>query len=557
MMRAHFAKRSLCVLAVAMLFALVDARAVESISFDWFEYAGRDAVFDTPLPDGHYRNPILTGFYPDPSVTRAGSKYYLVHSTFAFFPGLPIFESEDLVHWKQIGNAIDRPSQLDFKGLGVSRGVFAPTIEYQDGLFYLFNTHVDAGGNYVITARDPAGPWSDPVWLPDLEGGIDPSMFVDEDGRAYLINNGPPEGTPLYDGHRAIWIQAFDRNKLATHGPRKVLVNGGIDLRQRPIWIEGPHIFKREGWYYLNCAEGGTGPQHSQVILRARSPWGPFVAGTENPILTQRDLPPTRPHPVTNAGHADLIEATDGSWWATFLASRTYDEHHYNTGRETFLLPVTWRDGWPMILPPGSPIPSVKRGPSFMREGSQAPLSGNFTWRDEFDKPTLDFAWMQLRASPRDWFDLKGIPGSIRISPGGPLDSAATPAFLARRQQHIAFDARLALRPPQATGVAAGLAAFQNEKHWFFLGVRRKGDALEIFLEKHHGPSKQVVTAQRIPSADSIQLQTSGDGGRYSFMYRVGGPWRVIAEREEGSNLSTDVAGGFVGAVLGPHARTE
>jgi alpha-N-arabinofuranosidase len=425
-------------------------------------------------------------------------------------------------------------------------------------VFYVFNTHVDGGGNFVVTARDPAGPWSDPVWLPDLVNGIDPSMFVDDDGRAYVLNNGPPDGPAQYEGHRAIWIQEFDRRTLATIGPRKVLVNGGIDLAKRPIWIEGPHLFKHEGWYYLSCAEGGTGPQHSQVILRSRSPWGPFVAGPNNPILTQRDLPEDRVHPVTNAGHADLVQARDGTWWATFLGSRVYDKQHYNTGRETFLLPVTWHDGWPRILQPGIPIPTIVKGPSFMRESTQAPLSGNFTWRDDFANATLEPAWMQLRNDGRTWFDLTRKRGSLLISPRPAFDGKTTPALLARRQQHLSFDASLALQPPTARAVAAGLMAFQNESHWFFLGVRRDAAGMRVFLEEQHGATPQLAASAPLRSANALQLKVSADQRRYSFWFRVGdGEWQALATDADGSILSTDVAGGFVGAVLGPYVRSE
>ena len=316
--------------------------------YDWFEYTGRDAAFEQPLPPGHYRNPILSGFHGSEHHARRRA-LLSGHSTFAYFPGIPVFESRDLVHWRQIGSVIDRPSQLDFSKLGVSRGVFAPSIEYRDGLFYVFNTHVDGGGNYVVTAKNPADPWSDPTWLPELEGGIDPSMFVDDDGRCVRAEQRSA------GRHAALQRPSRDLDPgvrpraLKLKGPRKVLVDGGVDPSKNPIWIEGPHIYKRAGWYYLSCAEGGTG-QHSQVVLRSRSPWGPFEAYAGNPILTQRDLPADRQRPVTNAGHADLVEAPDGSWWATFLATRTYEGVHYNTGRETFLLPVTWRDGWPIIL---------------------------------------------------------------------------------------------------------------------------------------------------------------------------------------------------------------
>jgi beta-glucosidase len=547
--------RRLLLAIYALAFAWV-AQA-EPVVYDWFEYTGRDAVFEQPLPPGHYRNPILSGFYPDPSITRAGDRFYLVHSTFAYFPGIPVLESRDLVHWRQIGSVIDRPAQLDFSKLGVSRGVFAPSIEYRDGLFYVFNTHVDGGGNYVVTAKNPAGPWSDPTWLPELEGGIDPSMFVDDDGRAYVLNNGPPEGTPRYNGHRAIWIQEFDRAALKLQGPRKVLVDGGVDPGKNPIWIEGPHIYKRAGWYYLSCAEGGTGPQHSQVVLRARSPWGPFEAYSGNPILTQRDLAPDRKQPITNAGHAELVEAPDGSWWATFLATRTYEGVHYNTGRETFLLPVTWRDGWPVILEHGRAIPYVVRGPKFMAAGDQQPLSGNFTWRDEFDGATLDQAWLQLRA--RNWVDLRRTPGALSIDPQATrLDDVATPAFLARRQQHLVFDATTQLRVPSQPRAAAGLAAFQNETHWYFLGARRTDAGVEVFVEKKNGDRLETLAAATLPSATQFQLRISGNARAYSFFYKAdNGGWRALKANDDGSILSTDVAGGFVGAVVGPFAREE
>ena len=326
------------------------ANAETAVAFERFEYVGRDPTNDLQNPNlrGYhkYRNPILGGYYPDPAVTRVGSTYYLVNSTFAHWPGIPIHASSDLVHWRLIGHALADPSKVSFDGLGISRGVFAPSIHFHKGTWFIINTLVDAGGNFFVTAKDPKGPWSAPVWLKEIDG-IDPSFFFDDNGKSYIVNNGPPEGTPQYNGHRAIWIQEFDlaANKLI--GPRKVIVNGGVDIAKKPIWIEGPHLYRIKGWYYLMCAEGGTEAGHSEVIFRSKSPWGPFEPGPKNPILTQRDLPADRADPVTNAGHADLIEMKDGSWWAVFLASRPYTGFRYDTGRETFLLPVTWRTAGP------------------------------------------------------------------------------------------------------------------------------------------------------------------------------------------------------------------
>ena len=536
------------------------AGAAPPAVFDWFEYTGHDRAFEAPLPAGSYRNPILAGFHSDPSIVAARGKYYLVHSTFTYYPGIPVFESDDLVHWTQVGNVIHRPEQLDFDGLGLSRGVFAPAIEYHDGVFYVVNTAVDAGGNFIATATDPAGPWSDPFWLPGI-GGIDPSLFFDDDGKAYILNNDEPPGKPRYDGHRAIWLQQIDIAAKKPFGPRKVLVDGGVKPERNPIWIEGPHLYKVDGWYYLSDAEGGTGPQHSQVVLRSRDVWGPYVPHDRNPILTQRDLPPERDLPVTNAGHADLVQGPDGSWWAVFLASRNYAVRHYNTGRETFLLPVTWADGWPEILPQGQKIPYVVPGPSFMKQPArQTPLTGNFTWRDEFDKPALDLQWLFVRVPKRPWADLAAQPGKLLIHPlRARLDTLGNPAFLARRQQHLAFEASTALALP-ATGVAAGLAAFQSGNHWYFLGVRRSDDGAEVFLEQGVGESRPAKTLARraVGRADALRLKIDGDEGRYSFGYAADdGGWQWLVRDADATFLSTDAAGGFVGVTLGPHARDE
>lgn len=527
--------------------------------FDWFEYRGQDDAFATPLPEGHFRNPVLAGFNADPSVVAANGRFYLVNSSFGYFPAIPVHESTDLVHWQQIGHVIEHPGTLDFDGLGVSRGIFAPTIAFHEGRFHVVSTAVDSGGNFIASATDPAGPWSEPTWLPGV-GGIDPSLFFDDDGQAYLLNNDAPAGPPRYDGHRAIWIRRIDIDGGWTLGPASVLVDGGVDPDSNPIWIEGPHLYKVDGWYVLSAAEGGTGPEHSQVVLRSRNVLGPYEPFVGNPILTQRDLPDARELPVTNAGHADLVQGPDGSWWALFLASRAYGERHYNTGRETFLLPVRWQDGWPRILEAGTAIPYVVPTPGFLRAPvDQAPNTGNFRWRDEFDAATPGPEWSFVRVPTRAWLDLQSRPGHLLMRPlREDLSTLRNPSFLARRQQHLRFDASTALRMP-AKGASAGLAVFQNERHWYYLGVRRMGQGSELFLEKRAGDEAATVVARRrLPrSMQDIVLTVSADGGRYHFGNRdPRGGVQVLVEAD-GRVLSTDVAGGFVGTTLGPHARDE
>lgn len=528
------------------------------VYFDWFQYSGHDAVFERPLPPGGYRNPVLAGFHPDPSVTRAGDRFYLVTSTFTYFPGIPVFESADLVHWRQIGNVIARASEFDFDGLAVSRGVFASTIRFHDGTFYVVSTAVDSGGTFIVTATNPAGPWSPPSRLPGIDG-IDPSLFFDTDGKAYVLNNGPPPGPAQYEGHRAIWMQELDVQTHTLVGPRRVLLDGGVNFSKHPVWIEGPHLYRVGGWYYLMCAQGGTSTNHSEVVLRSHSPWGPFAPFAGNPILTQRDLDPARPDPVVNAGHADLIQAADQSWWAVFLACRAYGGGHFNTGRETFLLPVHWHDGWPTILEHGRSVPYVVRGPHSLGSGAHAaPTSGNFTWRDDFDGPRLKPEWLQVRTPKRAWADLRRRPGWLAIEPRAmPLDGLGNPSFLARRQQHTVFDASTSLELPRAVGVAAGLAAFQNQDYWYFLGVRRMDAQLSVFLERKSGHAVEVLARAAAGPGDRVAFRISAHAGTLAFFYDVGGGWKPLVLDADGTLLSTDVAGGFVGTVVGPYAVSE
>jgi alpha-N-arabinofuranosidase len=420
------ATATVCLLAIGTVSAdaqpvVKNVAAPNAARFDWFEYAGHDSVYDArKAGPNEYVNPILAGFYPDPAITRAGDDYYLVSSTFAYFPGIPIFRSRDLVNWTQIGNVIHRPEQLRFDSLGMSRGVFAPTIQHHAGTFYVLNTCVDCGGNYLVTATNPAGPWSNPVWLPEV-GGIDPSIFFDDDGKTYVINNDAPPGGSTYPGHRAIWIREYDVAAKRVSGPATMIINGGVDLTQKPIWIEGPHIYKIDGKYYLSCAEGGTAVDHRQVIFRADDVRGPYVPApaSVNPILTQRHLDPARPNPITSAGHADFFQPKSGEWWGIFLATRPYQGDFYNTGRETFLLPLAWKDGWPSFVGGREPIPYVHARPTLPAQPAPAiPTHGNFTVRDDFSARTLAPYWLQIR-TPR-------VPSRSRLAASRRSSAAAS-----------------------------------------------------------------------------------------------------------------------------------
>ncbi|WP_336868296.1 glycoside hydrolase family 43 protein [Sphingomonas sanguinis] len=546
--------------ALALALSTAGTAAAQTAKFDRFTYQGRSIEQVKPQA-GEYLNPIVSGYYPDPSVTRVGKDYYLVNSSFAHFPGLPIFHSTDLVHWTQIGNAIDRPGQLDFSGRSVSEAVFAPDISYHDGTFYIVNTCVQCRGNFVITAKDPAGPWSDPIWLP-FEG-IDPSLYWEGD-RAYIVNNRAPNETPRYDGHRAIWVQEYDWRAGKMVGESTQLVNGGVDLSKKPVWIEGPHIFKKDGWYYLTAAEGGTSVNHSQVVLRSKELRGPYVPFAGNPILTQRDLDPKRPHPISAAGHAELVQTQNGDWWATFLATRPYADDYYNIGRETFLLPVTWKNGWPIILDKGKTVPWTLAKPRLPASPApKLPTSGDFGYTDEFDGTKLAMQWIGVRTPKTPFYTVAN--GSLTMRGGDALgDRQGVPGFVGRRQQHAVADISTTLTfTPAKDGARAGLVAMQNDYAYLFFGLTRIDGQPRIALYTRSGRNTRDETAPETLIASAplnaqgpVTLSLHAKGGTMAFDYRVGGKTMTLKSDLDTRFLSTARAGGFVGTVIGPYAYT-
>jgi alpha-N-arabinofuranosidase len=539
------------------------------VRFESFSYDGLDPDLHRIAPESkQYLNPILAGFYPDPSICRVGDDYYLVNSSFCYYPGVPIFHSRDLINWKQIGYVLNRPSDFDTLRPGdVSRGIYAPAIRYHDGTFYMVTTLVNGGGNFYVTAKDPAGPWSAPHWLKTVDG-IDPSFFFD-DGKAYIVHCGPaPDGKSLYSGHRTIRLQEVDLQAADVTGEETILVNGGTDISKKPHWIEGPHIFKRNGRYYLVAAEGGTGSNHTEVVFRADSVWGPYVPFAGNPILTQRDLPADRPEPVTCAGHADFVETSAGDWWAVFLGCRPYERNLYNTGRETFLLPVEWENDWPIILPAGQAVPRIANRPD-LPVGSPArpPTTGSIFWTDQFDAEKLDLRWNLVRPPKEDWYSAGQVVPGLRLAPRPvALTSYENPSMVVCRQQHTSFRAFTTITTvPITVSCDAGFVVFQNETHHFFLGVRiADGAAREVFLEQVSGgdqanPNKTTLASTPLPpETTSIILFVEARGRDYSFRYRIGEADYVLVKGDvDGSILSTDIAGGFQGVMLGMYARSR
>lgn len=529
--------------------------------FHWFAYDGRSDDRASPeLGPGEFLNPIISGHASDPSVTRVGDDYYLVTSSFSHFPGLPIYHSKDLVNWHQIGNAIDRPGQLSFDGMAVSEGIMAPDISYANGVYYIVSTSRD---NFVITAKDPAGPWSQPTWLPFP--GIDPSIFWDDDGKAYIVNNGPPEGRVLYQGHRALWIQEFDPANLEMVGPRTPLVGAGA-YPPHIFWAEGPHIFKREGFYYLIAAAGGTRPgeRHTEIVFRSRDVTGPYELYPDNPILDQNDLPANRLHAVESAGHAKFVRTQAGEWWAVFLGARPYAPEFYNTGRETFLLPVSWTNGWPVILDKGESVPLKPRRPNLPATPRAArPESGDFGYRDDFDGRSLPLGWIGIRIPNQPVYRLDRGDLVLAARAGAIGDKSATPTFVGRRQAHPFVTISTALSYlPDKDGNRAGLLAVQSDDYYLFIGVQQIQGAKHIVMSARQGAHEPRQGIARVsfplPAGHerTIYLRLSVDGGRASAAYALQkGQWKSIASDLDVTFLSTKIAGGFVGTVIGLYSE--
>lgn len=511
---------------------------------------------ETPVNTGTFQNPILAGFNADPSICRVGNDYYMVNSSFAYFPGIPILHSQDLVNWEQIGSAIDRTEQIDLSDQGISRGFFAPAITYDDGWFYIICTLIDGGGNFIVRSQNPEGPYSEPYWLHELNGGIDPSLFFDGDGKAYVVyNHGAPNNQALYSGHRTIRLRELDKNTLQVTGPEYLLVNGGVDITKEPVWIEAPHIFKRGGYYYLICAEGGTGYNHSEVVFRSNKVNGDFVPYEKNPILTQRDLDPNRRDPITSTGHADFVVLPSGEWWAVFLGCRPYEGGHYNTGRETFLAPVKWEDGWPVINPDHQEVQSSYPVPNTgATSTASVPLNGLFTYRVDFNQP-LDKRWLFLRNVKENWYQQEESEGSLMVQlRPEKIAETGNPSLLLRRQTHL--DGEVTTYLDFLTGKnneMAGLIVLQNQNHYYFLAKT----AGKIQLLKPTGAGYEVL-AEESYDLEGIHLRIQARGTSYHFYYSEdGNEFKELGNGADARYLSTETAGGFVGCMYGLYATSN
>jgi len=501
-------------------------------------------------------NPILPGFYPDPSICRVGEDYYMVNSSFSFFPGVPIFRSSDLSHWKQIGYILDRPSQLNLTNQRISAGIYAPSIRYHDGIFYMITTLMPDGGNFFVTAKNPAGPWSEPTWMKEVDG-IDPSFFFDKDGKAYIVNNGPvADGKPIYQGHRALWVQEFNLDTQKPVGKRVEIVNGGTDILKKPIWIEGPHLFNKNGFYYLLCAEGGTSLGHSQVIFRSKSIWGPYEVFKDNPILTQRDMSADRVDPVTCTGHADFVETPNGDWVAVYLGCQPYEGEFFNTGRQTFIQNVDWKGEWPIILKKGVVVPFDVLLPLKPEVGAISFREYSANWRDDFKTPKLIMDWNFIRTPKEIWYNFDQGALTINARPIS-IDEVGNPSFIGRRLQFAKSEFNTSVSLEKGKDMEAGIVAFQNENFFYKMVVEQSGKKSYL---KVSSATKEFAKVE-LPNYNPVSpvfLKMRMLNGKFECAFSFDEKeWNTIAGELDGKLLSTKVAGGFIGAYFGLYSYAK
>lgn len=453
-----------------------------------------------------YRNPIIKGFNPDPSICRVGDDYYLVTSTFEFFPGVPIYHSKNLVEWELINYCLTRDAQLNLLNARCSGGIYAPTIRYHDGLFYMITTNVSDRGSFIVYTEDIHGAWSDPVWVDHQ--GIDPSLFFDDDGTVYFCGKDDRSGGIILYQIEPRTGKKLSADRIISYG------SGG----RHP---EAPHIYKINNYYYLLLAEGGTEYGHMATIFRSKSPYGPYEACPHNPILSHRDYAAL---PIQATGHADLVQDTNSNWWLVCLGIRPLPGLLlHNLGRETFLAPVVWtEDGWPVVGNKGT-IALTMEGPL------PAPVTGGKApagFEDHFEGPALKKEWTFVRNPQRENYSLTARKGYLKLSAGKESLSDPRPTFLGIRQQEFAMLAQTkVVLDRTGEGQKAGLAAYYNQNYHYAIYVTKEQSRNYVVLAKKVHDLFATTAKVGIDFAGTIEFQIETGTEDYRFRYRLVDDW--------------------------------
>ncbi len=537
------------------------------------------------------KNPIIPGFYPDPSICRVGDDFYMVCSSFEAYPGIPIFHSKDLANWEQICYAMNMENGFHVDANTYAGGVMAPTIRYHKGTFYIINCNFCDDGNFIVTAKDPAGPWSEPHWLTDVPG-IDASFFFDEDGKCYIMGTGDVVKHPDGGAERGIWAAEYDIDSFKLAGNPVAIWDSALRGAGSP---ESPHIYKIGKYYYLMIAEGGTEHYHSVAVARSKTALGWYEGNPANPVITHRHF--GFDYPIANVGHADFVDTPQGNWYAVMLASRTIEGIHKNLGRETYICPVLWERDWPIFSP---------------RTGKlewEYPADGSLPWteypkeieRDEFVDPKLGLHW-SFWGTPYDDFwrvadshlYLKclshGMAEDLKQF-GYPKKVGDCVSFLGRRQRQINFNVSLAMKFMPKGAEAAGFVMIQASNHQIRVERAVAGEAslrpdtvwqckqqpegiqvlrlilstcdfdTQPYFPNFTSKTNTTVLAEVPWDQEELVIRLRAVGERYIFSYGENEVQELpLGGEVDGKLINPEKVGGMVGTMLGMYAtsnRTE
>ncbi|MDR3261484.1 MAG: glycoside hydrolase family 43 protein [Tannerella sp.] len=530
-----------------------------SASYGYYMLQARAKAGNKP---GTFKNPVIPGFNPDPSICRVGNDYYVTTSSFEYFPAIPLYHSQDLINWEHIGNILDRPEQIDLEPSNPSDGVFSPVIRYHDGMYYTSFTllkydpeqHIT---NWLVTASSPTGPWSDPVCITDDPlWRIDTNLFFDDDGKCYFTANSyvPGDTTKL---RRRILIQELDLKTKKLVGDWHEIGRGNSE---NSMVAEGAHIYKLNGFYYLMIAENVAPTGHSESISRSKSIFGQYEQCPHNVIVTtstevSQDERKSG-QALYNVGHGDLVETPQGEWWMVILTCRRADV----LGRETTLVPVEWNaDGWPVVNPGVSRVLPEERLP----KGSKG-LKENPVFRDDWDSPKLKPCWMFLRVPQKEFWSFSTKPGYLQIPllPTTAVHPANTgcPAFISRRIQNHNFDiiSKLDFEPLTKNEEAGLLLRRGSVTMGLLKGLDDSGNVIRIV--SHRNDERKVLAENKSLEKGEIFLKIScRNETELSFFYSLnGGNWIAVGKGNDGTVLGGSAPGGhWTGTTAGVYASAN
>jgi len=507
------------------------------------------------------RNPILPGFHPDPSICRVGDDYFVATSTFEWYPGVEIHHSRDLVNWRLVRRPLERASQLDMRGNPDSGGVWAPCLSYADGLFWLVYTDVKRldgnfkdAHNYIVTSATIEGPWSEPTYV--NSSGFDPSLFHDDDGRKWFVNmlwdhrDPPPKPRP-HHAFAGIRLQEWSASEQRLIGESRLIYEG------TPLgFVEGPHLFKRDEYYYLITAEGGTGYEHAVTLARSKSIWGPYETHPNRHVVTSKDAPQAA---LQRAGHGQVVETPAGPYLVHLTSRPLPGLRRSPLGCETAIQKSVWRDdGW-LYLSDGGLAPSLEVEPPAPAEAEPQPRRIDYDFSGA--NLPLDFQWLRT-PQPERLFSLTARPGWLRLTGRESIGSWFEQSLVARRQQHFRFRIEVELVfSPTTFQQAAGLVSYYNRFKFHFLAIthdEQLGRALTVMSCNGDWPEGRLAfpaAAVALPATGAVRLAMAVDGAELRLSYLIDGAWRAFGPTLDASIVSDEAGGGehrsFTGAFVG------